>query len=261
MAVLSAGRDTAELSPPIPINNTILSQYGIKLRKRQLSIVASAPGVGKSLFARNIAAHTRLESLYFSADSDEWTVMQSVLAILTNRQLLDVEHKLDNPEPAWTDYFNRQFLRVNHVDWAYSDGDIDIDYILRRVQAHEAVWDMLPEVIYVDNVLDAVDDEDYKEVRRFCRQLRKLARTTEAHVMGLHHVNGRKEDGDQPIRLSDLLGKLGKVPEVVLGLSKLGDGKLMLTVPKNRGGPHDLRITLPIDYSTGYIGGFVHEQA
>jgi replicative DNA helicase len=260
MGVLAGTRDITQLSPALPVNNSILQQHGVKLRKSQFSICAAAPSVGKSMFARNIAVRTRAESLYFSADSDEWTTRQSVLGVLTGMPLEKIDDQLNNGSRNAIEYFGRVLdNNVGHIDWAFN-ADLDIDYIVRRLRAHEAVWDRFPDFVFVDNLLDMVG-EDETELRAACKELRKIARSTEAHVMALHHVIGAKEDGDRIINLSDLQQKVGKVPEVVLGLHMQSETQLLLHVAKNRGGKRGVQVPLPINYETGWIGGWNYSKA
>lgn len=257
MATLSTPREVARLSPAIPINNSIFEQHGLKLRRGQFSILAAAPGVGKSLVATNLALHASVPALYFSADSDEWTVRQRAIGALSGYELTKVEEWLNGAE---ADKLNEYLLRADHVDWCFN-AELDADYIVRRIQAHEEIWGDFPALTVVDNISDLVQDEnnEFAELRGLCRQLRKMARRTDSHIMALHHVNGALENGDKPVNLGDLQGKLGKVPEMVLGLSRqwIGNSQsLLLTVPKNRGGKQGLNITLPVDYTRATIGGF-----
>jgi hypothetical protein len=98
--------------------------------------------------------------------------------------------------------------------------------------------------------------DEYSQLRASCRELQRIARRTRAHVMGLHHVIGNKEDGKDPIQLSDLIGKIGKIPELVIGLHRPYDGQLGITVPKQRLGRGNFAIQVPIDYTTASIGGY-----
>ncbi len=255
--ILSGTREIAASAPAIPLHNTVLSQYGVKFRRGQFSIVAAAPGVGKSVFATNIVLHAEAESMYCSIDSDEWTVMHRLLGAITGEDLDEIDRKF-NASQVWDDYYSKKLVEYgSHIDWSFNPA-ADTDYIVKRIEAHDAVWGQLPEMIVVDNIMDMTtgSHEEFAELRTICRSLRTVARETDAHIMALHHVNGEKENGNVPINLKDLQGKLGKASEVVLGLSFYGQDKLLVTVPKNRGGKRGLYIHLPINYSTGQIGGF-----
>lgn len=255
MPLLSATRKAAVLAPPLPVSNVVFGNAGLAFRRRQFSLVAAAPGVGKTLFATNLAVRTPVTALYFSADSDEWTVKQRACSILTGTALSTVERQLG--DDVWEKFYTDQLRSSDHVDWCFQS-DIELEFVVQRLFAHAELRGEFPELIVVDNLGNSVVDQDNEgsELRGACRELQRIARTTGAHVMALHHVKGPKENGDKPIALGDLLYNIGKIPEVVLGLHREG-GNVMLTVPKNRGGRSGTTLPLPINYSTAIVEGFI----
>jgi replicative DNA helicase len=254
MPLLSSPRPGVSLAPPLPVNNTVLNAAGIALRRGQFSLVAAAPGVGKTLFATNLCLRTAVPSVYFSADSDEWTVRQRACSILAGTPLTAVEQQLG--DEGWDSYYLAALRASDHVDWCYQT-DIDVDFIVARLFAHTEMRGEYPQLLVVDNIGNAVVDQDNEgsELRATCRELQRIARATNAHVMALHHVKGVKESGDKPIWLGDLLYNLGKIPEVVLGLHREAGG-VCLTVPKQRGGKAGMTLQLGIDYTTATVRGF-----
>lgn len=267
MPLLSATRKAAVLAPPLPVRNAVFQQGGIAFRRRQFSLVVAAPGVGKTLVATNMAIRTPVSTLYFSADSDEWTVKQRACSILCGTPLSQVEQQLSgDDEGYWEQYYTDWLRTADHIDWCFQS-DIEPEFIVNRLFAYAELRGDFPELIIVDNLGDMVEDQDNEgsELRSACRELKRIARTTGAHVMGLHHVVGPKENGDKPIYLGDLIQKIGKVGEVVLGLYRdgpPGDGmKIRLTVPKQRGGRSGMDLPLPINYSTAIVEGFAVQMA
>lgn len=255
MARLSAPRRSASLATPLPVPNRVLQRNGIHLRRGQSSLLCAAPGVGKTIFANNLAVFTPVESLYFSADSDEWTVKQRICAILTGTPLEQVDQQLN--DETWDAYYTQVLTGVDHIDWCYQS-DIEPEFIVRRLDAHCEQWGDYPDLIVVDNLGDTYDDsgDEYAALRSSVRELKRIARFTNAHVMGLHHVVGAKENGDKPIWLGDLIGKIGKIPEIVLGLYRPTHDQLNLTVAKNRGGKANMELQLGVDYARARMGGF-----
>lgn len=257
MPLLSASRKATVLAPPLPVSNSVFAQHGLVFRRGQLSLVAAAPSVGKTLFATNLGIRTPVPALYFSADSDEWTVKQRACSILSGVKLNTVEQQLG--EEAWDQYYTDQLRHTDHVDFCFQT-DIDPEFIVQRIFAYAELRGDYPQLIVVDNLGNTVVDQDNEgaELRATCRELQRLARITGAHVMGLHHVTGPKENGLQPILLGDLLWKLGKIPEMVLGLNwtDVQRSGLNVTVPKFRGGKGGISFQLPVDYTTATIGGF-----
>lgn len=250
-------QSTALLSPALPVRNDTLLSAGVVLRQGQFSLVASGPGVGKSLFATNMAVRTPADTLFLSADSDEWTVTTRVCSILTGNQLETVESHLNEEGSPWPGFYGKYLSQSEHVDWCYNTR-IDVEFILDRMKAYEELRGYMPKLLVVDNLKNTVEDMDkqYAELEGICYDLQEIARIEQCHVMALHHVKGAKEGGREPIYLDDLLGNLGKVPEIVLGLNRLGDTSINMTIPKNRGGRSGHNLALPIDYTTATIGGF-----
>lgn len=255
MPLLSATRKTTLLAPALPVYNKILAPAGVVFRRGQFSLLAAAPGVGKSVFATNLSIFTPAPVLFFSADSDEWTVRTRACAILSGTDLDNVSKQLDDSQ--WETYYAGLLAKADHVDWCFQS-DIDVEFILRRVEAYAELRGEYPQLIVVDNLGNSVTDPDkeYAELRGICRDLQAVARGLKAHVLALHHVKGAKESGSNPIGLGDLLGNIGKIPEMVLGLNRCGENQVTLTVPKNRGGRAGIEVHLGLHYPTATVGGY-----
>lgn len=255
MPLLSTTRKAASLSPPLPINNSILGRHGLAFRRGQFSLLAAAPGVGKSLFATNLAIRTPIPTLFFSADSDEWTVKTRACSILTNTRLDEVETQLHDEQ--WEAYYADQLRQSDHADWCFRT-DLDPEFIVLRMQAFVEMHGDYPQLMVIDNIGNAVADQANSgpELQEICREAQRIARHANCHVMGLCHVTGDKEDGTKPIGLGDLLFKIGKIPELVLGANRAGDNRLNINVAKNRGGKSGYAFEIPVDYTKATIGGF-----
>ena len=256
MALLSSTRKTETLAPALPVNFEPFNKHRIVLRRGQFTIIAAAPNVGKSLFARNLVVNTPCPTIYYSADSDEYTVKKGVTASLTGQKLDLLDDHFE--DKGWQEYYSNELRRVDHVDWCYNT-DIDIDFIVRRFEAYSEIRGDYPHLVVVDNLGDMVteDGDEYGELRAICRELRRIARTTKTHVFALHHTKGEWEDGQKPVTLKALLGNLGKNPENVFGLNWTDPSgtQVQMTIPKVRNGQ---RGTFPIavDYTTARVGGF-----
>lgn len=256
MALLSTARHTTELASPLPVVNRALNAGGVVLRRGQFSLLASAPGVGKTLFATNLAIRTRVPTMYFSADSDEWTVKTRAISILTGHELTTVERNLGT-DPAWAEHYEDALGNVDHVDWCFQT-DIDPEFIVLRLEAYAELRGQYPQLVIVDNLGNTVVDQDNEgaELRSCCREMQRIARLLNLHVIALHHVIGVKEGGFQPINLGDILYKLSKIPESVFGLHRISETELGLTIPKQRGGKSGHMLALGISYPTATIGGY-----
>ena len=255
MPLLSTSRRTVTLSPPLPVVNSVFASHGLTFRRGQFSLLAGAPGTGKSVVATNLALRTTVPTLFFSADSDEWTVRTRACAVLSGSLLDDVEKNLH--DEAWEAFYADTLRDADHVDFCYQS-DIDLEFLVLRLQAHAEMRGDYPHLIVVDNLANTIVDQDneFAELRAISRELQRIARSTRAHILALHHVVGTKEDGNSPVTLADVMGKISKIPEVVLGISRNGDDSVILSVPKQRGGKAGMQIQLPLHYSSATVGGF-----
>lgn len=258
MALLSAQRKSVTLAPALPIRLTPFDQHRLVLRQGQFTLLASAPSVGKSVVARNVVVNTRdIRSLYFSADSDEYTVKTTVMGMLTGEAMAEIEKKLTSD--AWEHYYQQQLHSADHVDWCFSP-EINLDFIANRMKAHTEMYGEFPKLAVVDNIGDMVTEgeEEYAELRSICRELRKMARYTDAHIIGLVHVKGAFEDGQKAVTMGSLLGNLAKTPENVLGLNWTDPtcSRVQMIVAKARGAKRGAVIPLDLNYDNATVGGF-----
>lgn len=268
MSLLSSSRKATVLAPPLPVYNEYFQRIGLVFRRGQFSLLAAGPGVGKTLFATNLAISLPAspaepdgyprDNLYFSADSDEWTVKQRSCSILTGTHLNLVENQLN--DETWEKFYAEKLRTVDQNDWCFSP-DIDMEFIAHRILAHTEQRGEPPQLVVVDNLANTIVDQDNEgaELRQACRELQRMARSTKTHIMALHHTVGKYENGDIAIPLNGLLYNLGKIPETVMSLhwpNPQDKRFVQLTLPKFRGGQKDAAINLPINYGTATIGGF-----
>lgn len=265
MALLSAQRKQVTLAPVLGIKNHAFDKFRFKLRQGQVTILSSAPSVGKSVFARNLAAKSQdISTLFFSADSDEYTVRTSITGALTGEKMTEIEkHLLNDEDGAWSTYYNNYLHSADQVEWNFSP-NINLEFIELKLKAYAEIYGDYPQLVVIDNLGDMVteDGDEYGELRVIARDLRKIARYTNAHILALHHVKGAFEDGMKPITLAALLGNLGKVPENVLGLnwSDASQQRVQMTVPKARGTRRGLTIPIDLDYETGSVNDFYYPE-
>lgn len=260
MPLLSTSQRTTTLAPALPIDNRVFEQLRLYLRQGQFTILAAAPSVGKSIFARNLVIKTKIPSLFLSADSDEYTVKTSVLGALLQDDLATVEKNLHTEATFWEDWYNEQLRQADHVDWSFNS-DISIDWIVEKMEAYAEIYGDYPKLLVIDNLGDMVTEDGgdiYIELRRICRELRTIARSTHCHILALHHLTGEYEDGLKPVTLKALEGKVGKVPQNVLGLNWRDQSQqsVWMTVPKARGTKRGMTVAVDLDYSKALVRDF-----
>ena len=132
----------------------------------------------------------------------------------------------------------------NHLYWSFESSPTlkDLD---EEVSAFETIWGMSPTLIVVDNLMDIAMDghEEFGGMRQAMKELKYLARDTNACVLVLHHTQeGVSGTPCQP--RSALQGKVAQIPAMVLttGQKKLPTGLdtyLCVAPVKNRYGKAD----------------------
>lgn len=230
-----------------------------------MSLIAGAPGGGKSLLACDIVLGmeypdgSKPSVLYFSADSDKGTIGTRLGAAIANKFFDDVEESLKDPSnEIWAQIEER--LDNVWFNWNSSPGFHDIE---GELQSYCEVTGAYPDLIVIDNLKNIVSDgsgavhEQYDEIMEY---LKILALETKSHVMVLHHVTGVWENGDQPIPLSGLLGKPGKPCRLILTLySESREPDVMgICIVKNSNGKAaangDIRVGMPIIPAKAWFG-------
>lgn len=238
-----ANRGSAgEALPPV---FSALEAKGFRFRRGQITLIAAAPGGGKSAMSLALAVALNVGTIYASADSDEFTQGTRVIAMKSGDLLETIQLALEPAAPAGPAAYYEEFLaNLGNVRFEFTP-DPSTDDIEELAWAFAMLFGEWPSLIVVDNLSDlwsgegGDDSGEYSGYDRGLKFLKSLARTTGACVIVLHHLIGSKESGDAPAGLADLKGKVGKIPESVLTLWRPGsaeDHLLGVAIVKNRGG-------------------------
>lgn len=237
-----------------------LEKMGAKFRRGQLSLIAGGPGTGKSAIASYIAVNAGygdfsevgVPTLYFSADTDKRTLGNRVAASVSH-------HTVDEAEDLISQKHNG-ILRIledntSHIWFNWNNGP-NLDDIENEVEAFAHTWGEWPHLIVIDNlkniwVDNPGDGGEHVRYDRVLDYLHELAGLTNAHIMVLHHVTGFYEDGDKPIPLSGILGKVTKPFRLIITLYRPTEEQIGLSIVKNSTGKMDqsgkLSVYLDID--------------
>jgi hypothetical protein len=181
--------------------------------------------------------------MYFSADSDAFTQVTRSVSIVTGWTLeQSAEAVLSGELGTAADKLRQIPIRFNYK------ASPSLDDIENSLKSYEEVYGTYPEFVVVDNITNVRTDNDdgdpFSGLESLMDYLHDMARETEAHVTGLHHVTGPFNDSDKPVPLSGVKGQIARVPELVMTLHKrLGDDVnpdvLCVSTVKNRGGKAD----------------------
>lgn len=209
-----------------------MAHDGFTFRRGQMSMIAAAPGGGKSAIAQDIAVKAEARTLYLSADTDPYTMAIRTIAKATSTPQRAVEQALRANSDST---FLSALESSPHV--RYSFDIADITDCGDEVAAYLAVMGDYPELVIVDNLtnVQSGEDGDYAAMRAALDKLHRLARNTEAHVMVLHHVTGEYQAGDRAIPLRGIQNKVSESPAQILTLYRSGDSVFLCPV-KHRDG-------------------------
>ncbi len=200
-------------------------------------------------------------TLYFSADSDAFTQYTRLGAMVTETEVWKVEKDLEEGRSV---HYDMQINRLDYLRWNF-DPSPTLDTLDLDVQAFGYAYGCWPQLIVIDNLKNVWSDSDgeFNRLGEIIDFLHELGRTTGAAIIALHHLTGEYDDGIRAAPMSALLGKISKVPEMILTLHKTGSsdfGNMILNVSpvKNRGGRADpsgnWSIELPADLERMRIG-------
>jgi len=247
---------------PLPPPFQAFQREGIILRRAEVTVIAGTPGAGKSSVALHIAARLKQPTLYFSADTNAHTMAMRLLAMKAKITQQASEHMLKT-EPTKAAEYLREF---SGMYWSFEPSPTlkDLD---EEVSAFETMWGRSPTLIVVDNLMDIAIDghEEFAGMRQVMKELKYLARDTNAAVLVLHHTQeGAAGYPCQP--RSALQGKVAQIPAMVLTVGQMiqgADTYLCIASVKNRYGKADptgsTYLSLSFDPASMYLEDIVRD--
>ena len=224
---------------PLPSCFKSFEASKIIIRRSEVSMFAGAPGAGKSTLALALALKTNVPTLYISADTNAHTMAMRLASMISGKNQTDVEQKL-NTDVGWTKAI---LQKGSHIVWSFESSPTlqDID---EEVQAFEELWGCAPTLIVLDNLMDVATDggEEFASMRAIMKELKYLARATNAAIVVLHHTSEAVEGKPCQPR-SALQGKVAQLPALICTLGVIGTAMAVAPV-KNRYGRADANANL-----------------
>jgi RecA-family ATPase len=194
-------------------------------------MIAGPPGAFKSTFALNLLcgwAQSGITALYISADSDQHTVAKRCAGILSGDPLDLIEKTIRKGN------YTATLKRLTDVRWAFRA--MDIAGITLHLQAFETIYGHLPDVVFVDNLMNCVSGPaDFQGQITMTRDLDTLARDIKGHICILHHTS-EQYHGSQPPARWDIQGKVAQFPRLILTVNCNGE-RMAVACVKNTNGP------------------------
>jgi predicted ATP-dependent serine protease len=205
-------------------------------RRSEVSMIAGTPGAGKSTLALAVALRSKVPTLYVSADTNAHTMAMRLLSMITGKSQSDAEALLNDDVAG-----SRQTINDSsgHIFWSFESAPTlaDLD---QEVQAFEELWGCSPTLIVIDNLMDIANDggEEFASMRSTIKELKYLARDTNACVLVLHHT---KESyvGSPCQPRSALQGMVAQLPALICTVGTDAPGFIAVAPVKNRYGKAD----------------------
>jgi hypothetical protein len=126
-----------------------------------------------------------------------------------------------------------------HIFWSFESAPslTDLD---QEVEAFEELWGCSPTLIVVDNLIDIANDggEEFASMRSTMKELKYLARDTNAALVVLHHTK-ESYPGEPCQPRSALQGMVAQLPALILTVGTDSPGYIAVAPVKNRYGKAD----------------------
>ena len=221
---------------PLPSVFRTFDANKVVIRRSEISMIAGTPGAGKSTLALAIALRAKVPTLYISADTNAHTMAMRLLSMIINKPQSEAEMLLVDDVENSRKIINNS---SGHIFWSFESAPTlaDID---QEVLAFEELWGCAPTLIVIDNLMDIANDggEEFAAMRSTIKELKYLARDTNAAVLLLHHT---KESyvGNPCQPRSALQGMVAQLPALICTVGTNAPGFIAVAPVKNRYGKAD----------------------
>jgi hypothetical protein len=180
-------------------------------------------------------------TLYLSADTNAHTMAMRLYSMITGVSQSEAE-KIISEDPINS---RNNLALASHIYWSF-DSAPSLSDIDDEVTAIEELLGEAPALIVIDNLMDISMDggEEFSNMRSALKELKYLARDTNAAILVLHHTQeGYVGEPCQP--RSSLQGKVAQLPALILTVGQ-SNGLLGVAAVKNRYGRADQSGKTPV---------------
>jgi len=230
----SVGRGLAA-GEPLPSPYPIFDAGRAHIRRGALTMIAGPPGSMKTILTLNIVEKVNVPTLYFSSDSDDFTMASRVLAMKSGETTETTEE--------WTRSNVIQAQRIlksfDHVRWSFHSSP-SLEHMELKADAYAEINGEYPHLVVIDILMD-VDFEGAGEQNYWAlmAELKVLARKWMSAILVVHHTSESVKGEPCPPR-SAIMGKANQLPALILTLDGNSiAGYLNIAIVKNRFGPQD----------------------
>ncbi len=216
-----------------------MEQRKALLHRTGITMIAGPSGSMKTFFAINMAIRTGVPTMYFSADSDDRTIVKRLLSYHTGKETAEVEGWLKTQEGR---DFARDVLRAtDHIMWSFNPSP-SIEDLYLEMEAMAEVKGAFPPLTVID-ILMNVDDGSGAVSQTYWTTMQELnifAEKTGTALVVVHHTTEAVEG--KPVQpRSAVMGKASHLQALMFNIAGSAlEGKMYVGVVKNRHGPSDL---------------------
>lgn len=218
---------------PMPLVFRSFKDYQMYIRRSEVSVIAGKPGAGKSTLALAMALRMRQPTLYISADTNAHTMAMRLLSMIEGMPQQEAEKQIsESPDLA-----RQKLAKADHIFWSFNSNPSlrDIDY---EVMAIEEMLGEPPALIVIDNLMDiSMGGEEFSSMRSAMKELKFLARDTNAAVLILHHTKESFSSDPCP-SMEAIQGMVNQIPALALTIGQ-HHGMMAVAPVKNRYGKAD----------------------
>lgn len=218
-------------------------------RRGEFIMVTGRSGSGKSTFAEYWVSQMKVPTLYFSGDMSPREASVKLVCSALSMDADAVEYILEEGGERAQDVYRA----LKEIPITFSFGEITWHSIDAEIEAYIELWNMFPEVIVVDNLMDIEDcDSDYQMQQQAMQNLHNISRRLGATVIVLHHATDKSlqalSDPFEPPARRDIKNGMSEKPQLIFGVAlNPYDNVFRLSVLKQRMGKSDQSGTVHVE--------------